>query len=123
MPQSFRHFWPDPVRGRVWFNYNLPGVIVRKGNVPTVSAVVITASEWQLIGGIAGRAGVLHRGDANIWVSNVRPYVRSPNETDPVRQNGGVEFVINVDWATPLLVATTITVFDEVVTIALGEEG
>ncbi len=122
MPQSFRHFWPDPVRGRVWFNYNLPGVIVRKGNVPTVSSVMVTACEWQPAGGVFGRAGSLHRGDANIWVSNVRPYVRAENETDPVRQGGGVEFVINVDWETPLLVATTITVFDEAVTISPGEE-
>jgi hypothetical protein len=113
--KSFCHFWTDPVQGRTWFNYNLPGVIVIKGDIPAVSAVVITASEW-----LFGQAGTLHRGDANIWVSNVRPYVRS-FDSDPVKQNGGVEFVVNVDWDTPLLVATTITVFDGPVTVSIDE--
>jgi hypothetical protein len=66
--------------------------------------------------------GVMKKGDANIWVSNVHPYVRDNQTTDPVAQNGGVEFVINVDYFSPLLVATTITVFDEVVNVRLGEE-
>ena len=120
MSQSFRHYWPEPFKGRVWLNFNLPGVIVRRNGI--VSAVTITASEWQPAGGIFGRAGNLHRGDANIWVSNVRPYVRNPGTDDLMQQNGGVEFVINVDFKTPLLVATTITVLDEVVTVAVGEE-
>jgi hypothetical protein len=101
MSRSFRHFWPDPVQGRVWLNYNLPGFVVRRGG--TVSAVTVTACEWAAAGGIFGRAGNLQRGDANIWVANVRPYVRNPGALDAVEQSGAVEFVVNVDWDSPLL--------------------
>jgi hypothetical protein len=107
------------VQGRVWFNYNLPGIVLRRNGA--VSAVVVTASEWHPAGGLFGNAGVLHRGDANIWVSNVRPYVRVVN-AEGVAQQGGVEFVVNVDWGAPLHVATTITVLDEIVQVAPGEE-
>ena len=123
MSRTFRHYWPDRFQGRVWVNFNLPGVIVKSGGaVHAVSGVVISACEYEPGPGLFAKAGVMKKGDANIWVSNVHPYVRDNQATDPVTQNGGVEFVINVDYFSPLLIATTITVFDEVVDVRLGEE-
>jgi len=40
-------------------------------------------------------------GDADIWVSNISPH------------DGGVEFILHVDWPEPLNVAVTITVENE----------
>ena len=59
------------------------------------SAVVVTACEWnptEIDAHTDPPEGGLHRGDAVITVSNVRPYVR--------QQDGGgsVEFVVNVDF-------------------------
>ena len=96
---------------------NLPGVVVR---TPAVSAVVITACEYMLSGPFGVKT--LIRGDASIWVENVHPYVRVPGATDPGAQNGGVEFVIHVNSDSPLLVATTITVFDDPVIVPPGVE-
>ncbi|MCY7321493.1 MAG: hypothetical protein LH660_06745 [Phormidesmis sp. CAN_BIN36] len=120
MSQSFRKYWRDPVQGRTWFNYNLPGIVVKRPS-SSVSSVIVTVCEYKLAGGIFGGAGSLVRGDANIWVSNVHPYIRV-NSQDLIEQNGGIEFVVNVDWGSPLLVATTITVFDEDVQVEPGEE-
>lgn len=120
MPRTFRKYWPQPFRGRNWLNFNLPGIVVKRPS-SSVSAVLVTACEYKRAGGIFGNAGTLMRGDANIWVSNIHPYIRVPSQDLNV-QNGGVEFVINVEWGSPLLIATTITVFDEVVEVAPGEE-
>jgi hypothetical protein len=133
MSQSIRHVWPDPFRGIHWLNVNLPGVVIATivprplrrsidGRVfvqythdIVVSAVVVTVCEWGPTDVDAYSdppIGSLHRGDAAISVSNVRPYVREYSN-EPAQQGGGVEFVINVDYSEPLFIATTITVFDE----------
>ncbi len=47
-------------------------------------------------------------GDADVWVSNVSPHFAQhfPGE------EGGVEFILHVDWPDPLDVAYTISVED-----------
>jgi hypothetical protein len=133
MSRSFRHVWPDPIKGTHWLNLDLPGVVVttivlRKlprsidgrdfvqwTHDQVVSAVAVTACEWNPTAIDAGSdlpEGGLHRGDAVITVSNVRPYVREPGGV------GGVEFVVTVDHPSPLLIATTVTVFDELPTMS-----
>jgi hypothetical protein len=48
-------------------------------------------------------------GDANVWVSNVSPHFNQHFSGEP----GGVEFILNVDWPSPLDVGITITVEDQ----------
>jgi hypothetical protein len=61
-------------------------------------------------GSIFGAEGVIrHRGDAAIWVKNVRPH--GPNPGDTI--TGGDEFFLQIDWRTPLNIATDITVLGE----------
>jgi len=48
-------------------------------------------------------------GDANVWVSNVSPHFNDHFNGEP----GGVEFIVNVDFPSPIDVAVTITVEDQ----------
>jgi hypothetical protein len=132
MSQSIRQVWPEPFQGTQWVNVNLPGVVIAtmvprqiRGSIAgrpfvtytydiVVSAVVVTVCEWDPNWFDVNEEhpiGSLHRGDAIMSVSNVRPYVREPRMK--WQQGGGVEFVINVAYSQPLFVATTVTVFDE----------
>lgn len=107
MPYHGRYFW-GPIRGRYPVNVNLD-VIGEE------SVVVVTACEYrrhrpqELVGFHVPSMTNQPRfvGAATIYVSNVAPH--GP-PTDP---NRGVTFVINVDWDSPLPVATDITVFDD----------
>lgn len=72
------------------------------------SAVLITAAEFFWPGGLGGLESIRpHLGAASIWVSNIG--VHGP-EGGP----GGVEFLLHVDWNTPLNVMVTITVLDDI---------
>lgn len=105
MSRTVRVLWTEAVTG--WFNFDWPGVI------DGTSVVHISACEWDPTfppGDIshdvdfANKIGALRwRGDANIYVKNVHPHDSG---------GGGVEFVLQVDWDTPLRVCTDITVFD-----------
>jgi hypothetical protein len=100
--QTIRVFWRSVRTG--WFNFNWDGVI-------TVQSVVhISACEaFFPEGSISGAEGVQRqRGDAGIWVKNVRPH--GPNPGDNI--TGGVEFFVQIDWDTPLDIATDISVLD-----------
>ncbi len=88
------------VQGRVRQNFNWEPIHQN-------SAVIITAAEFGFFGGIAGAAGRPHLGDADVYVTNVGPH-------DPEGGDGGVEFHIHADWATPIDVMVTITVLDDV---------
>jgi hypothetical protein len=89
------------VNGRIPINHNWDPI---RAN----SAVVITAAEWLATGGIVPpTVGRAHLGAANVSVTNVGPH-------DPEGGTGGVEFILNVDWPSPLDVIVTITVFDDV---------
>jgi len=95
------------VQGRVRQNFNWPGVITAR------SVVHITAAE--VGGGTTQRQPsppvqdfFYHLGEASVWVSNIGPH-KNEFTDDP----GGVEFHLHVDWNSPLDVAVTITVEDE----------
>lgn len=91
MPQTIRKYWHG-IRGRTVLNYNWP-------IIDQDSMVVVTAAE-------ARADGVRFVGAAPITVSDITPH-GPPN--DP---NHGVTFVVNVEWGSPLMVATDITVLD-----------
>ncbi len=111
MSQSFRHVLHG-VSGRVRANFNTPAI---KSNT---AVVIITAGEiTRPDPGItplfrdAGDPGQNFRynlGAANVWVSNVSPHCNDHSQGEP----GGVEYVLNVDFPTPIDVAVTITVED-----------
>lgn len=92
------------VQGTVRQNWGWPG------SITAYSAVSITAAEVgggvgiQTPPGAQGQDFHYHLGDASVWVSNVSPHGD--------QSNGGVEFLLHVDWNNPLDVAVTITVED-----------
>ncbi len=88
------------VQGRVRRNFNWPPINKN-------SAVVITAAEYALAGGIFGTAGRPLLAEANVYVTNIGPH-------DPEGGAGGVEFHLHVDWASPLDVIVTISVLEDV---------
>jgi hypothetical protein len=111
MSQSFRHVFRG-VNGRVRANFNSSAVR------SDTSVVNITAGEIkprdpnvpQLFrdAGDPGQNFVYTLGDANVWVSNVSPHRQDHFDGEP----GGVEFILNVDFPSPIDVAVTITVDD-----------
>ena len=113
MAQSVRYVIRG-VHGRVRQNFNLPGIITSRQAV-----VNITAGEVQLGGPpstVIGPNGnevtqtfIYHLGDANVWVSNVSPHFNDHFAGEA----GGVEYILNVDWPSPLNVGVTITVEDQ----------
>lgn len=113
MATSFRHLLRG-VNGRVRANFNMPGVVKSRQAV-----VHITAGEVVFGGGtseVLGPNGQLvtqpyhyNLGDADIWVSNVSPHFNDHFNGEP----GGVEYILHVNWDTPLDVAVTITVEED----------
>lgn len=112
MSQSYRYV-VHGAQGRVRQNFNLPDVI-RSGQ----AVVNITAGEVVLGGSrsiVVGPNGtevvqdfMYNLGAADVWVSNVCPHFNQHFDGEP----GGVEFILHVDWNSPLDVAVTITVED-----------
>jgi hypothetical protein len=101
MARSFRIFY-DNQQGVVRQNVNLAGAIDKK------SAVVITAAEFQWPGGLGGLEDIRPLlGAAPVWVSNVGVHGDEGG-------GGGVEFLLHVDWDSPLDVMVTITVFEDI---------
>jgi hypothetical protein len=98
MASSIRVFYGKEkgLRGRCRMNFNWPPI-------NALSVVSITAGEAHDFGSaslLGGQQFNYHLGDANVWVSNISPH------------QGGVEFILNVDWPNPLNIAVTITVED-----------
>ncbi|SFE61991.1 hypothetical protein [Nitrosomonas sp. Nm166] len=101
--RTIRIFWRNAHTG--WFNFNWNGVIT-PNSVVHISACECIFPE----GSIFGAEGVIrHRGEAPIWIKNVRPH--GPNPGDSI--TGGVEFFLQIDWEAPLNIATDITVLGE----------
>lgn len=75
------------------------------------SAVIITAAEFNpVFGGLPGPIKTLgrpHLGAANVYVTNIGPHGPEPDV-------GGVEFLLHVDWESPLDVEVTITVLEDI---------
>jgi hypothetical protein len=100
MARSLRIFYSG-VKGTVRKNHNWP-VISQK------SPVIITAAEFFWPGGLGGLENIRPSlGAAPIWVSNVGPHGNGS-------EAGGVEFLLHVDWGSPLNVMVTITVLNDI---------
>lgn len=98
MAKSIRLFYGKELglRGRCRINHNW-------GEINALSVVNVTAGEahaWGSANLLGGQQFNYLLGDANVWVSNVSPH------------QGGVEYILNVDWPDPLNLAVTITVED-----------
>lgn len=103
MAQSIRVLYRGQ-QGRLRKNFNWPPIRLD-------SAVIITAAEFTWAGGTMGGPKTLgspNLGAANVYVTNVGPHGYSPD-------TGGVEFLLHVDWDSPLDVIVTITVLDDIV--------
>jgi hypothetical protein len=102
MAQSIRVFYRNQQGRSIRQNFNWPPINVR-------SEVLITAAEWQS-GPLGPQLDGSQRpvlGAAPIWVSNIGAHGGGG-------EAGGVEFLLNVEWPTPLNVMVTIAVLDEI---------
>jgi hypothetical protein len=99
MAESVRHYWWG-IQGRVVLNYNWD-------RIQHDSVVLIGASEarWDRDSRNPWHAPRFV-GDATITVCNIAPH------GPPYDPNNGVTFVVNVDFPSPLYIATDIVVFD-----------
>lgn len=106
--RSFRQFWRG-VRGtNVRANVNLPGVIRSVQEVVHVTAgEAVPLDPPSVITGPDGRTVQQNwryiLGAARVWVSNISPH---GGGGDP----GGVEFLLQVEWGSPLNIGVTVTV-------------
>jgi hypothetical protein len=99
-------------RGRVRQNFNTDAI---KSHA---SVVHITAGEIKPIDpnvppefrqpGEPDQNFIYNLGDANVWISNISPHRQDHFNGEP----SGVEFILNVDFPSPINVAVTITVED-----------
>ena len=103
MAQSIRVLYRSQ-KGTIRKNFNWPPIKLD-------SAVVVTAAEFTpAFGGPMGGPKTLGRpnlGAANVYVTNVGAHGPEPDV-------GGVEFLLHVDWDSPLDVVVTISVLDDI---------
>ena len=103
MAQSIRILYRGQ-QGTIRKNFNWPPIKLD-------SAVSVTAAEFNFVaGGLGGGPRTLgrpHLGAARIYVTNVGPH-------GPEGGSGGVEFLLHVDWDSPLDVEVTITVHEDI---------
>jgi hypothetical protein len=103
MAQSIRVLYRGQ-KGTIRKNFNWPAIKLD-------SAVIITAAEFTpAFGGPMGGPKTLgrpHLGAANVYVTNVGPHGEGT-------EAGGVEFLLHVDWNSPLDVVVTITALDDI---------
>jgi hypothetical protein len=101
MARSVRVFYSG-LQGRgIRVNYNWNAINKK-------SAVLITAAEFFWPGGFGGLEDIRpNLGLAPIWVTNVGAHGGEG-------EAGGVEFLLHVDWPSPLNVMVTITVLDDI---------
>lgn len=102
MARTIRVWWPNQSTG--WKNFNWSGVINGR-SVVYISACEATALPPPEIGTTPQDfiATTRFRGAAVIGVRNVHPHDDG---------GGGVEFVLEVNWGSPLNIVTDITVED-----------
>jgi len=107
MATSFRHVHRG-VHGRVPANFNLPGVITSNQAVVHITAgEIVFAAASSVVNGVT-QTFKYHVGDAEIWVTNVSPHCNDNFEGE----QGGVGYILHVNFDSPLDVAVTITVED-----------
>ena len=95
--------------GRSKQNFNMPGVIKSRQAVVHITASEVTAAPASVVAGGGTQNFMYNVGAANVWVSNVSPHFNDHFQGEP----GGVEYILNVDWQSPLNVAVTVTVEDD----------
>ncbi len=101
--RTVRVFWSNASTG--WLNFTWHGVITAN-SVVHISACEYFSPENSTL----GAEGVIrNRGEATIWVKNIRPYGPNPGDF----MTGGVEFFLQIDREMPMRVATDITVLGE----------
>jgi hypothetical protein len=101
MAKSFRFLYRGQ-QGRIPKNISDISITMK-------SAVVITAAEWRVDGGIFGpTSGRPLLGAANVYVTNIGPH------NDEGGGMGGVEFLLHVDWDSPLDVIVTVSVLEDI---------
>lgn len=98
MSQSIRVFYGKEkgLHGRCRMNFNWPPI----NALSVVDITAFEATAWGSAQLLGGQNYLQNLGDANVWISNVSPH------------QGGVEFILNVDWPDPLDIAVTIRVDD-----------
>src|SRR5690349_1820712 len=106
MARSIRILYTNQ-KGTIRKNWNF-------GPINLDSAVIITAAEFNpdftgtpLGGSPTKTLGRPILGAANVYVTNVGPHGPEP-------EVGGVEFLLHVDWDSPLNVIVTITVLEDI---------
>jgi hypothetical protein len=107
MARSIR-FVRRGVQGAVRQNFNWPGVITAR-SVVHITAAEVGPGTTQAHPTPPFQDFFYHLGAASIWVSNVGPH-KNEFTGDP----GGVEFLLHVDFGSPLDVGITITVEDDI---------
>jgi hypothetical protein len=110
MATTFRHVLRG-VHGRVRANFNMPDVVRSRQAVVHITAgeVIFNGTTSEVIGPngqLVSQNFIYNLGDADIWVSNVSPHFNDHFNGEP----GGVEYILHVNWDSPLDVAVTITV-------------
>ncbi|MFB9267510.1 hypothetical protein ACFFWD_30935 [Bradyrhizobium erythrophlei] len=110
MAQSFR-FVRRQINGRVPQNFNTPAIKSRQAVVHVTAAEIRAAPDSEVQGpaGLTTQNFMYFLGAANVWISNVAPHFNDHFPGEP----GGVEFIINVDFPSPIDVGITITVEDQ----------
>ena len=110
MAQSIR-FPIRGINGRHRHNFNWPVIRSRQAVVHITAAEIIPGGVSEVIGpnGTTEQDYMYNLGDANVWFSNVSPHFNDHFSGEA----GGVEFIVNVDFPSPIDVAVTITVEDQ----------
>jgi len=108
MSKSIR-FVRRGVKGRVRQNFNWPVIKSAQAVVHITAGEVKPGSPSIVLGGHAEQDFIYHLGDADVWVSNISPHFNSQFPGEP----GGVEFILHVDFNSPIDVGITITVEDD----------
>lgn len=106
MNRSFRVMYKG-VKGARFMNFNINGASLTKDSAVLVTAAEFAPDEGMYFPGPFQTQGRPVAGAAPVYVTNVGPHGDG-------REQGGVEFMLHVDWGTPLTVIVTITVFDPI---------
>lgn len=102
MPRTIRIVYQNQVgRIRKNFNWSISPPITKK------SVVLMSASEASLPGpgslfGITADDTAFNLGEADVYVTNISPH------------DGGVEFILHVNFSSPLNIMVDMTVFDPI---------
>jgi len=105
MARSIRYLVRN-THGTTRQNFNWPGVITAR-SVVHVTAAEVGVGTTQAHPTPPVQDFFYNLGAAPVWVSNIGPH-KNELTTDP----GGVEYLLHVEWNSPLNVAVTITVED-----------